>query len=83
MAAAMRGIKAAEGLDLEKGAVYMARVVELLDYGAVLEMAVSGARHLLPISEVSHRKMRDIHDVLREGQVSAVVGWVGRHADTQ
>lgn len=47
----------------------MGRVVELLDYGAVVEMAASGAKHLLPISEVSHQKIRDIHDVLREGQV--------------
>ena len=69
MTAATLGVRAAEGTDLEAGVVYKARVLELLDFGAVVEMAVSGARHLLPISEVSHAKMRDIHDLLREEQV--------------
>ena len=59
-----------------------ARVHELMDYGAVLEMAVSGARHLLPISEVSHTKMRDIRDILREGQVGVNRGTYSRNCSS-
>ncbi|GAX72833.1 hypothetical protein CEUSTIGMA_g288.t1 [Chlamydomonas eustigma] len=68
MKEALRGVRAAEGTDLEEGNVYKARVYELLDYGAILEMT-SGVRHLLHISEVSHTKIKDIRDVLQEGQV--------------
>lgn len=68
---ALQGVRALEGTDLEEGVVYLARVHEVLDYGAVVEMA-SGARHLLPISEVSHTKLRDIRDALFEGQVLKV-----------
>ena len=51
MALALAGVRALEGTDLEEGTTYAARIAELQDYGAVLELA-SGARHLLPISEV-------------------------------
>jgi len=72
MRMALAGVQAVEGTDLEPGRAYWARVVELLDFGAVVELA-SGARHLLPISEVSHTRLRDIRDVLTERQVIRVL----------
>ena len=68
----MLGIRAIQGTDLEEGQSYFAKVHEILDYGAVLEMT-SGARHLLPLREISPDKLRgDIREVLSEGQVLKV-----------
>jgi hypothetical protein len=72
MEAAMLGIRAIEGTDLEEGQSYYGKVHEILDYGAVLEMT-SGARHLLPLGEITAEKLRgDIRDILTEGQVLKV-----------
>lgn len=56
--------------------MYRGTVVRLMDYGALMLLAGSGAKALLHISEVSPDRIRDIGDVLQ-------VGWGDGHGSTQ
>jgi ribosomal protein S1 len=44
------------------------RVLKLHDYGAVVQLP-TGLTTLLHISQLSWEKLRDVRDVLQEGQV--------------
>jgi hypothetical protein len=46
------------------------QVIRVVDYGAFVEMP-NGMPTLLHISELSHTRVRDVHEVLQEGQVGA------------
>lgn len=43
------------------------QVVRLLDYGAIIALP-TGLQTLLHISELSHTRIRDVRDVIAEGQ---------------
>ncbi len=51
----------------EVGKIYIGKVVRIEDYGAFIEI-LPNVVGLLHISEISHRRIRSVRDVLREGQ---------------
>jgi polyribonucleotide nucleotidyltransferase len=51
----------------EVGKIYIGKVVRIEDYGAFIEI-LPNVIGLLHISEISHRRIRSVRDVLREGQ---------------
>jgi polyribonucleotide nucleotidyltransferase len=67
--AADRAIKIIRDLtaEVEVGQVYTGRVSRLTDFGAFVEV-LPGIEALLHISEVADHRIRDIRDVLEEGQ---------------
>lgn len=68
-AAADRAIQMIRDLtaEVEVGQVYTGRVSRLTDFGAFVEV-LPGTEALLHISEVADHRIRDIRDVLEEGQ---------------
>jgi polyribonucleotide nucleotidyltransferase len=57
--------------EVEVGKVYVGKVTRLTEFGAFVEV-LPGIEALLHISEVSDHRVRDIRDVLKEGQVIKV-----------
>ncbi len=51
----------------EVGKIYIGKVVRIEDYGAFIEI-LPNVVGLLHISEISHKRIRSVRDVLREGQ---------------
>ena len=53
--------------DIEVGQLYDGKVVKILDFGAIVSLS---ARRdgLLHISQISHERVENVHDVLKEGQ---------------
>ncbi len=51
----------------EVGKIYIGKVVRIEDYGAFIEI-LPNVIGLLHISEISHRRVRSVRDVLKEGQ---------------
>jgi hypothetical protein len=56
-----------------------AQVLRVVDYGAFVELP-NGMPTLLHISELSHTRLRDVHELLREGQVRRIVVMPSVHA---
>lgn len=54
--------------EAEVGAVYKGRVVKIMDFGAFVEVLPNN-QGLLHISEIAHERIRDVRDVLKEGDV--------------
>jgi polyribonucleotide nucleotidyltransferase len=57
--------------EVEVGKVYVGKVTRLTEFGAFVEV-LPGSEALLHISEVADHRVRDIRDVLKEGQVIKV-----------
>jgi polyribonucleotide nucleotidyltransferase len=55
-----------EGGGVVEGGVYRVKVVRLVDYGAYVSLP-SGMPALLHISELEHRRLRDVHEAVKEG----------------
>lgn len=51
----------------EAGAVYTGKVKVILDFGAIIEF-LPGKEGLLHISEIAHKRIKDVKDELTEGQ---------------
>ncbi|MCC7404173.1 MAG: polyribonucleotide nucleotidyltransferase [Bdellovibrionales bacterium] len=54
--------------EAEVGKVYKGRVVKIMDFGAFVEV-LPGNQGLLHISEIAHERIRNVTDVLNEGDV--------------
>lgn len=52
--------------EAELGGVYQGRVVKIMDFGAFVEVLPNN-QGLLHISEIAHERIRDVRDVLNEG----------------
>jgi len=57
--------------DVEVGKVYEGTVLRLLDFGAIVQV-LPGRDGLLHISQISHERVNDVADHLKEGQVVKV-----------
>lgn len=57
--------------EVEEGAVYEGKVVKLAAFGAFVEL-LPNTSGLLHISEISHRRIRQVSDVLKEGDTVKV-----------
>ena len=57
--------------DIEKGKVYKAKVVEIRDFGALVEV-IPGKVGLLHISEIDHKRIKKVEDVLKVGDTVEV-----------
>jgi polyribonucleotide nucleotidyltransferase len=67
--AAMKRIKAiAFPPSVEVGEIYESKVKTIMPYGAFLEI-IPGMDGLLHISEIEHRKIDKVEDVLKEGEI--------------
>jgi polyribonucleotide nucleotidyltransferase len=51
----------------EAGSVYKGKVKVILDFGAIIEF-LPGKEGLLHISEIAHKRIKDVKDELEEGQ---------------
>ncbi|MDI6400907.1 polyribonucleotide nucleotidyltransferase [Balneolaceae bacterium ANBcel3] len=69
--AAVQKIKAITG-DLEEGEVYKGTVRSIKEYGAFVEI-MPGRDGLLHISEIDHKRINKVTDVLQEGEEIEVV----------
>lgn len=58
-------------MEIEVGKVYMGKVSRLTEFGAFVEIT-PGTEALLHISEVADYRVKDIRDVLKEGQIIKV-----------
>jgi polyribonucleotide nucleotidyltransferase len=54
--------------EAEVGKVYSGKVVRIMDFGAFIEV-MPNTQGLLHISEISHERVRQVTDVLKEGDV--------------
>ncbi len=57
--------------EVEEGAVYEGKVVKLADFGAFVEV-LPNTSGLLHISEIAHRRINEVSDVLNEGDTVKV-----------
>ncbi len=64
-----KAIKIIEGIcaEAEVGQRYTGKVVKIVDFGAFIEI-LPGTQGLLHISEISHERIRNVTDVLKEGE---------------
>jgi polyribonucleotide nucleotidyltransferase len=69
-AAAKRAIEIINGIcaEAEVGKVYSGKVVKIMDFGAFVEILPNNSG-LLHISEIAHERIRNVTDVLHEGDV--------------
>jgi polyribonucleotide nucleotidyltransferase len=67
-AAAQRAIDIVQGIvaEAEVGKVYKGKVVRITDFGAFVEI-LPGTDGLLHISQIDHRRLDKVTDVLHEG----------------
>jgi polyribonucleotide nucleotidyltransferase len=56
-----------EGGSVVEGGVYRVKVVRVVDYGCFVSLP-SGMPALLHISELEHRRLRDVHEAVKEGE---------------
>lgn len=65
-----RAIEIINGIcaEAEVGRVYNGRVVKIMDFGAFVEV-MPNTQGLLHISEIAHERIRQVTDVLKEGDV--------------
>lgn len=68
-----KAIKIIEGIcaEAEVGQRYTGKVVKIVDFGAFIEI-LPGTQGLLHISEISHERIRNVTDVLKEGETIEV-----------
>ncbi len=52
--------------EVEEGKIYLGRVKRIVDFGAFVEL-FPGTDGLIHISQLSHRRVRNVRDVLKEG----------------
>ncbi len=57
--------------EVEEGAIYEGKVVKIATFGAFVEL-LPNTSGLLHISEISHRRIRQVEDVLKEGDTVKV-----------
>ena len=57
--------------DVEVGKIYQGSVVKLMDFGAFVNV-LPGRDGLVHISQISHRRVNQVSDVLKEGDVVKV-----------
>ena len=57
--------------EVEEGAVYDGKVVKLADFGAFVEV-LPNTSGLLHISEIAHQRIREVSDILNEGDTVRV-----------
>lgn len=57
--------------DVEVGKIYQGQVVKLMDFGAFVNV-LPGRDGLVHISQISHRRVNQVSDVLKEGDVVKV-----------
>lgn len=69
---ALAGVQEVEGRGAQPGEVYRVRVLRIVDFGAYVALP-SGLPALLHISELSHGKVREVGEVVEEGQELDVV----------
>lgn len=69
---ALAAIQEVEGRGVQAGEVYKVRVLRVVDFGAYVSLP-NGLPALLHISEVSHEKIREMRDVMTEGDEFEVV----------
>jgi polyribonucleotide nucleotidyltransferase len=64
-----RAVAAIKGITTvpEAGSVYKGKVKVILDFGAIIEF-LPGKEGLLHISEIAHKRIKDVKDELEEGQ---------------
>jgi len=67
-----------EGGSVVEGGVYRVTAIRVVDYGAFVELP-NGMPALLHISELEHRRLRDVHEAVREGDAFDVL-CLGRDA---
>jgi polyribonucleotide nucleotidyltransferase len=56
-----------EGGSVVEGGVYRVRVVRIVDYGCYVSLP-NGMPALLHISELEHRRLKDVHEAVEEGE---------------
>jgi predicted RNA-binding protein with RPS1 domain len=64
---ALAAISEVEGRGVVKGEVYRVRVLKVVDFGAYVTLP-NGMPAMLHISELSHEKIREVRDVISEGE---------------
>jgi predicted RNA-binding protein with RPS1 domain len=64
---ALAAVQEVEGRNVVAGEVYRVRVLKVVDFGAYVALP-NGLPALLHISELSHEKIREVRDVVAEGQ---------------
>jgi predicted RNA-binding protein with RPS1 domain len=69
---ALAAVQEVEGRGAKKGEVYRVRVLRVVDFGAYVALP-NGLPALLHVSELSHEKIREVRDVVAEGQEFDVV----------
>jgi len=69
---ALAAIQEVEGRGVVQGEVYRVKVLKVVDFGAYVALP-NGLPALLHISELSHEKIREVRDVVAEGQEFDVV----------
>lgn len=57
--------------EVEKGKIYKAKVVEIRDFGALVEV-IPGKVGLLHISEIEHKRIKKVEDILKVGDIVEV-----------
>lgn len=69
---AVAAVQEVEGRGAQAGEVYHVRVLRVVDFGAYVSLP-NGLPAMLHVSEISHDKIRDVNDVLHEGDEFDVV----------
>jgi predicted RNA-binding protein with RPS1 domain len=69
---ALSAVQEVEGRGVVQGEIYRVRVLKVVDFGAYVSLP-NGLPALLHISELSHEKIREVRDVVAEGQEFDVV----------
>ena len=69
---ALAAIQEVEGRGVQAGDIYNVKVLRVVDFGAYVSLP-NGLPALLHVSEISHSKIREVRDVLKEGDEFEVV----------
>ena len=57
--------------DVEVGNIFEGKIMKIMDFGAFVSL-IPGKDGFLHISQISHDRVYDIHDVLKEGETVKV-----------
>jgi S1 RNA binding domain protein len=69
---ALAAVQEVEGRGIVQGEVYRVRVLKVVDFGAYVALP-NGLPALLHVSQLSHEKIREVRDVVAEGEEFDVV----------
>lgn len=69
---ALAAVQEVEGRGVQAGDIYNVKVLRVVDFGAYVSLP-NGLPALLHVSEISHTKIREVREVLKEGDEFEVV----------